>query len=233
MSNRQISADGKSILRFSRGSRLAHGVHAIVFLLLLFTGCAIAFQGLGNLIGHDLLKRFVQIHKVLGFAFLAGPIILLLFSGKNAARWLKDTFSFGKNDLGFVLAFPKEFFTGHAQTPPQGRYNGGEKINSMLQIAAFFVMLVTGGILYLDSASPAVVGWSAAIHSFCGLCLGAVVIAHAYLGLLHPGSKASITGMLTGWVPMSFARSHHPLWVAEVEAAEAEKDKEEQACLPQ
>jgi formate dehydrogenase subunit gamma len=227
MSNKLISADGKSILRFSWGSRLAHGVYAVVFLLLLFTGCAVAFKGLGGLIGHSLLKSFVQIHKTLGFVLLAGPVILLLFSGRNAARWLKDTFSFGRNDLGFVLAFPGEFFTGRAQTPPQGRYNGGEKINSMLQIAGFFVMLVTGLILYLDSASPAVIGWAIAIHSFCGLCLGAVVIGHAYLGLLHSGSRAGITGMLTGRVPMSFARSHHPLWVEEVEAAEAEKDKEE------
>lgn len=220
MSNNKISPDGKYIYRFGWGSRLAHGAHATVFLLLLFTGCAIAFQSLGNLIGHSQLKSFVQIHRVLGFAFLAGPIILLLFSGKNALRWLKDSLSFGKRDIAFVAAFPKEFFTGHADTPPQGRFNGGEKINSLLQIVGFFVMLITGMIMYMDSASAAVIGWATAIHSFCGLCLGAVVIAHAYLGLLHPGSKASITGMLTGWVPMSFAKSHHPLWVKEVEAEE-------------
>ena len=117
----KISADGKTIVRFSGGSRLAHGIQAITFVLLFITGCAFAFRSFGSLIGHDMLKGFVKFHRVLGFVYLLSAVVLILFSGKNMMRWLKDTFSFNKNDIAFIMSFPKDFFKGHSDYQPQGR----------------------------------------------------------------------------------------------------------------
>lgn len=227
MANNKISQDGKSIERFSPGSRIGHGMHAILFVPLFITGCMIAFRGFGNLIGSEALKGVAQFHKALGLCFVVPVIILILLSAKNFFRWIKESFSFGKNDWVFVKTFPLGFFGVHTSYPPQGRFNGGEKINSIIQIFGFIIMIVTGFIMWSETASPAVTGWAAAIHSFCGLCLGAIIMAHAYLGLLNKDSRPSLMGMITGKVPMDFAKAHHPLWVEEVEAEEkANKGKE-------
>ena len=51
----------------------------------------------------------------------------------------------------------------------------------------------------------------------------AVVIAHMYLGLVHPGSKEAINGMLRGTVTRKFAKAHHAIWYEEVTKKEGTK----------
>jgi formate dehydrogenase subunit gamma len=224
--NSKIQDNGGTIVRFSLASRIGHWLYAALFIVLFLTGLAIAVRSIGGLFGTDALKFLLKTHLLLGYFFAVPVVILLLFSTKSFARWIRDIFTFTKNDASFITSFIKEFFGGKTEIPPQGRYNGGEKINSIIQIAGFLVMLVTGILLHTsESHSAATLGWAKVIHSFCGLILGGVIIGHAYLGLFHRPTKASLKGMLTGKVDMKFAKSHHSLWVEEVEKAESEEAK--------
>lgn len=209
----------ETIERFSLGSRVGHWCYVLFFIILLITGAALVFRGFGSLLGISGLKTATQIHRTIALPFTFIPIIILLvFSGKNIKRWLAEIFRFRKDDILFVTSFPKEFFGLKTSYPPQGRYNGGEKINSIIQLLGFFVMIITGWIMMFPASfSTGLVGWSRTIHGFCALALGAVMFGHAYLALLHPGSRESIKGMISGRVSMKFAKSHHPLWVEEVE----------------
>ena len=204
------------ILRFSLGSRLGHGVQAISFTLLLITGSSLVFKGYGNLIGASGLKLFSQLHHILAYILTFGPILLLiLFSWDNVKRWIYDCIHWTQADVKFVSAFPKIFFGLKADTPKQGKFNGGEKINSILQIFGTIVIGISGWIMLLGLFSPAITGWAHIIHSFAALALSGVVAAHAYLALIHPGSKESINGMLSGYVDLDWAKDHHALWVEE------------------
>lgn len=208
----------ETIMRFSLTSRLGHGIHALSFVLLFITGCALVFRGFGSLLGPDGLRLFSSIHHFFGIVFTFVPIFILVFlSWKHTKRWLHDIFHWSNEDVKFVMVFPKVFFGFKAKTPKQGRFNGGEKINSILQIAGCFVLIITGWIMLMGSASPEALGWARVIHSVTALVLGGVILAHAFLGLLHPGSKESIKGMLGGNVSKKWARDHHALWVEEVE----------------
>ncbi|MFA5537351.1 MAG: cytochrome b/b6 domain-containing protein [Bacillota bacterium] len=205
------------ILRFSLGSRLGHGVQAISFTLLLITGSSLVFKSYGALIGPGGLKLFSQLHHILAYVLTFGPILLLiLFSWDNVKRWIYDCIHWTESDVKFVAAFPKIFFGLRADTPKQGKFNGGEKINSILQILGTIVIGISGWIMLLGLFSPAVAGWAHIIHSFAALVLSGVVAAHAYLALIHPGSKESINGMLSGYVDLDWAADHHALWVEEV-----------------
>lgn len=212
-----------TIERFSLPSRLGHGVHAISFVILLLTGCALVFRGFGSLIGPGGLRLFSNIHHLFGLIFTFVPVIILVFfSWKNTKRWLYDITHWSKNDVEFVKAFPKTFFGFKVETPKQGRFNGGEKINSLLQIVGCTVLIVTGWIMLVADPTQAIVGWARLIHSFAALGLGSVIMAHAFLAVLHPGSKESIKGMLGGRVSRDWAWHHHALWVEEVESGEVE-----------
>jgi formate dehydrogenase subunit gamma len=215
-----------TIKRFSLASRIAHWLYAALFILLFLSGLAIAVRSVGRLFGTDILKFLVKTHVWIGYALAVPVLLLILFSTKNFVRWIRDIFSFTKNDATFLTVFIKEFFGGKPEIPPQGRYNGGEKINSVIQIFGFILMLATGLLMRNpESYSAAALGWAKVLHSFCGIMLGGVIIGHAYLGLFHRPTKASLKGMLTGKVDMGFAQAHHSLWVKEVEETDEEGKK--------
>lgn len=84
-----------------------------------------------------------------------------------------------------------------------------------MQILGWPVMMATGWLLYFRDALPREVGaWALAIHSTTAMVLGAAVIGHMYLALLHPHTRRGLSGMLTGRVAAAWARDHHAKWYA-------------------
>ncbi len=216
--------DHAKVERFSFPSRLGHGIHALTFILLLITGCALVFRGFGILVGPGIMRVFSYMHHFLGVVFTFVPVIILVFfSWDNTKRWIYDITHWSSSDVKFVKAFPKVFLGLKVDTPKQGRFNGGEKINSILQIAGCTVLIITGWVMLIGDASSAAFAWARIIHSFAALGLGAVIMAHAFLALLHPGSRESIKGMIGGKVSKEWAEHHHGLWVEELESAAERK----------
>ncbi len=96
---------------------------------------------------------------------------------------------------------------------PTREFNAGEKINSILQILGWPVMVITGWMLvFKTDLRQAVAQWTLAIHSITALLLGCAVIGHIYLATLHPHFRPGASGMTTGWVPAWWARSHYRKW---------------------
>lgn len=205
------------VLRFNKAERIGHWVHTVSFLTLLFTGFTLFFMKLGNLVGVPGIQTARAIHRFMAIPFAIGtPLVLLLGTPKSTFRWLKDVFTWDKDDVNFVMGFAKEFFGLHAELPPQGKFNAGEKINSMLTIFGSIILAVTGIIMWQDHLFPReFVQWMYPIHDLFALVMGAVIMGHAYLGLLHPGSKESINGMISGYVSEEFAKGHHEKWYNE------------------
>lgn len=203
------------VLRFSAGERLSHWVHAVSFFVLLFTGLGVlssSFQPVMTIFGGIHVAQ--MIHRIVAVVFVV-VVGLMFFIGNPRYhwRWLKFVFSFNKSDLQHVCAFPKEFFGGHGNYPAQEKYNGGEKINSLITIFGTFFISLSGVIMWFASSfPPALVRWAYPVHDLSMFMMTAAVIGHIYLGLLHPDSRASISGMLNGYVSTKFARAHHGDW---------------------
>lgn len=215
--------DQDRVLRFTVGERFSHWVHAVAFFVLLFTGLGAAhsfFQPAMFIVGG--MENAMLIHRITAVLFVV-LVGIMFFVGdtKHHRGWIKDVFSFGKADLQHVLAFPKEFFGGHGTYPPQDKYNGGEKINSLITIFGSIFVTLSGIVLWFSSSFPPVmVQWAFPIHDLAVIFMSAALVGHMYLGLLHPDSNPSITGMINGYVPGKFARSHHAKWYNRVKGEE-------------
>lgn len=209
----EVRATGE-VVRFSLAERLAHWNHAITFLVLLMTGAALVVSGLPGLLGAGTVRLFGQIHRWAAwpFTFLTVPI-LVLGARPAVRRWLQECCTWDADDLRFLRLFPREFFGLHTELPPQGKFNAGEKINSLIQITGYVVMVVTGWMLiYRDALPKTLIMWAQPIHTLFAFFLGAAAIGHIYLAVGHPGSWAALSGIITGRVSSDFARAHHRKW---------------------
>lgn len=207
------------VLRFTRGERLSHWVHAISFFLLLFTGLGILstfFKPAMTIFGGIQVARLI--HRGVAIIFVA-VVGMMFFIGNSRYHWewLKSVFTFTKSDWQHVSAFPKEFFGGHGNYPAQDKFNGGEKINSMITIFGSIFITLSGIVMWAAPVfPPTLVRWAYPVHDLSMFLMTAAVIGHMYLGLLHPDSRAAMPGMLNGYVSSKFAKAHHAKWYERV-----------------
>ncbi|MDR3589557.1 MAG: formate dehydrogenase subunit gamma [Negativicutes bacterium] len=211
--------DNDRIARFSLAERITHWVHTASFFTLLLTGLIVLspkFGFLAPVFGGVQAARVI--HKIAGLFFAFGTILIFVIGDWAAfVVWLKEITSWGKEDAAFLKEFPKEFFGGHPQLPEQGRFNSGEKVNSLLIIFAGAGLAVTGLMMWFaDSIPLALIRWAYPLHDLAAFTMTAVIIGHMYLGLVHPGSKEAINGMLGGTVSRAFAKAHHARWYREM-----------------
>ncbi|HYF94552.1 MAG TPA: cytochrome b/b6 domain-containing protein [Symbiobacteriaceae bacterium] len=200
--------------RFNLAERIAHWNHALTFLILLFTGLALVVRGVATTFDRDLLLMFGQAHRGVAILFTAVTIPVLLVGARKASgEWVRSSFWFDKDDRTFLLRFYRDFFGLPVQLPPQGRFNAGEKINSIMQILGWPVMVISGWMLvFKDQLPPTVAQVTVATHSMTALVLGCAVLGHIYLAAIHPHSRPGISGMISGWVPSWWARGHYRKW---------------------
>ena len=126
--------------------------------------------------------------------------------------------------MEFLKAFPKDFMGQPVDFPPQGRFNVGQKLNSLLVLSVGSMLVITGLMMWnAVYVSLDIIRWAYPLHCLSALGLTAVVIGHAYLGLLHPGYKPSLSGMLDGTVSSKFAKAHHALWYKEMTGEDGKK----------
>lgn len=206
------------VVRFNAAERLGHWCHAVCFVLLLLTGSAFAFTSLNHALGAGSLAACNAIHRFIAYPFtVLSLVVLLLGTPRSFFQWLKDCFSWSREDWQFIKDFPREFFVLPVKLPEQGRFNAGEKVNSLLTILGSLVIIITGWTMARPEAfSPAWVAWAHPLHSFTALLLGGVLLGHVYLAILHPRSRESIWGMLRGTVSTHFAASHHGKWYKQI-----------------
>ncbi|WP_378956476.1 formate dehydrogenase subunit gamma [Pelosinus sp. sgz500959] len=216
------------IKRFSLIERISHWVHTFSFFTLVVTGLVVLsphFHFLASLFGGVQETRIV--HRIAGVVFSFGTLLLFIIGDSPAfTRWIKDITTWGKEDIAFLKEFPKEFLGGHANLPEQGRFNSGEKVNSLLILIDGGILTITGFMMwYADSIPLGIIRWAYPVHDIAAFLMMAVIVAHMYLGLLHPGSKEAINGMLSGTVSRSFAKLHHGKWYREMTQKEKKSDQ--------
>lgn len=207
------------VLRFTSGERVSHWVHALSFFLLLFTGLGILVIGLRpamTLFGGIQIARLL--HRIMAVVFaVVVSAMFLIGNPKYHWEWIKSIFHFTKADWQHVSAFPKEFFGGHGEYPAQDKFNGGEKINSLITVFGSIFITLSGLVMWFaPSFPPALVRWAYPVHDLSMFMMTAAVIGHMYLGLLHPDSRAALPGMLNGYVSTKFAKAHHAAWYERV-----------------
>jgi formate dehydrogenase subunit gamma len=212
-----------TVLRFGPRIRLLHWAHAIPFLFLLLTGLSLFIPPV-KAVHVDGYRLVPLLHVTAGIAFILSPIPLYfsLRRDGSAGSDLRRLFRFERADgtwaryaLGAVLG-------ARVQMPPIGKFNAGQKANTIFTVLVTAGLMATGAVLAVNFFTKRVFSASFVeqvfpFHDLFMLIALPVVAAHIYLGSINPDTRESLRAITRGRVRHSWALSHHALWVEEID----------------
>ncbi|MEH6648311.1 cytochrome b/b6 domain-containing protein [Sulfitobacter sp.] len=105
-----------------------------------------------------------------------------------------------------------------------GRYNAGEKAWFWTATLAGIALSASGIILSFpnDLGTHDLLHRAELLHAIAALVFIGFGVGHIYLATI--GTEGAIEGMVNGDVDENWARTHHDLWLSEMEAIESKAD---------
>jgi formate dehydrogenase subunit gamma len=199
----------EAVVRFGLTERLVHWSFAISFLVLLATGVMLALPDLEVLLAHrDVISA---VHVWSGVAMVALPVAAALAGDRGALRRdLREIDVWDRLDLRWLRLAFVPWFLRREPMPAAGRFNAGQKLNSILIGSLTVGLVVTGCLMWRAELFPIWFGEVASqLHDLLTLLAVPLVAGHLYLALLNPGTRGSLSGMLSGRVDARWVREHH------------------------
>jgi formate dehydrogenase subunit gamma len=203
-------APEQTVRRFSRTERALHWVHASAFFVLLGSGLVLYLPRLSELVARRQLLKDVHLYTALAWAVLVA--LLLLHGLRHGLRaTVRELERFDAEDLRWLLRRG-----GRA-----GRFNAGEKINTIVTAALAVLFAISGFLLWYGERDTRF-RFANTILLHDGLMYAALIMlaGHLYLSLIHPSTRHALRGMIRGTVDAEWARRHHPRWAALVDDAD-------------
>jgi formate dehydrogenase subunit gamma len=202
--------------KYSKTTRILHHVHTVAFIVLFLTGLVLFIPALGFL-AQDSWTRII--HRIASVVFIIAPLIHLLIKPKASLRSLKEAFTWGIDDIGWLKAAPRYYFLGdESEMPPQGHMNTGQKMWWFIVVVFGALFILTGLIMwFLKTVAPAVVlQWMVFFHDVAFIVTGTMLFVHVYLGVIHPMMNEAWNAITKGTVSTKYAKSHHGKWYEEI-----------------
>jgi formate dehydrogenase subunit gamma len=206
--------------RYRRPTRILHWFIAVSFVVLFFTGIVLFLPTPIATLAQDSWSRLL--HRVFAIVFIVPPVIYAATNWKATAKGLKEAFSWGEEDMGWLKAAPRYYFLSDEEAmPPQGHMNTGQKLWWLIVIVLGSVLVATGIVMWaFKTIAPAgLLRWMVLAHDVAFVATGCMFFVHVYLSVAHPLMRPLKTGawssMARGWVSADYARSHHAKWYAE------------------
>ena len=81
---------------------------------------------------------------------------------------------------------------------PQGRFNAGQKVNTILTAAFALLFVVSGSMLWLGERDHRfILDGTGAVHELLTLGSVGLLVGHLYLAVIHPTTRHALRGMTT------------------------------------
>jgi formate dehydrogenase subunit gamma len=114
------------------------------------------------------------------------------------------------------MSFPLEFFGFPVKIPPQTRFNGGEKGNSIVTPTMVILLVLSGYIMWFPSIFPAgLVRVAYPTHDIAMILATCMVCMHGYLGSFHTGSESPSGACGKARFARLGPKHHHAVWYEE------------------
>jgi formate dehydrogenase subunit gamma len=206
--------------RFKKRTIFLHWIHVAAFLVLIVTGAILFFPGLGGAAAGGMTRL---IHRIAVVFFVGVPVIYAVFNPRTALHFVKETLTWGKEDIGWVEAFPYYYFGGNEEKmPPQGQVNTGQKMGQFIFLVTGILFFISGLIMWFfkDTVPAGVFQWCVIAHDVTFLLAFLMLLVHIYMGAIHPVMNESFRSMLDGKISKKYAKSHYGKWYEEISSSE-------------
>lgn len=208
--------DKQTVERFKIRTVWFHWIHTVAFVVLMITGAILFIPGLGGIAAGGWTRI---IHRVAAIALAAGPIAYFFTNPRMSLHFIKETLTWGKEDLGWVKAAPDYYFGGEEEKmPPQGHVNTGQKMWQLVVLGTGVVFVLSGAVLWFlrDTVSATIFRWCIVVHDVSFIFAFAMLLVHIYLGSVHPRMSESFRSMLNGKISATYAKNHYGKWYDEI-----------------
>jgi formate dehydrogenase subunit gamma len=212
----------QDVERYTKRARAQHWLIVLCSLLLAITGLFL-FVHLFGPAAWGGASRIV--HRVAAVGFVAVPVIYMILNPKSSLEWIKEAFTWGKADLGWLKSAPTYYFGFDIiPMPPQERSNSGQKMWMVVVITMGIVLVVSGGIMWFgkDLVPTGVFQWTVFTHGVAFVIGGAMFLVHIILGTIHPRFSEALRSIIGGKVSVHYAQSHHGKWYDRISGGKKE-----------
>ena len=213
----------QEVERYRKPTRILHWIHGGAFVVLFLTGLILFIPQLG-ILAQDSWTRVI--HRIAAVLFVVVPLIYIPLNWKATLRGIKDAFTWGREDIGWLKAAPRYYFLCDEKgMPPQPHMNTGQKMWWFMVIVFGLIFVITGLIMWAFKtvAPAALLQWMVFIHDVAFIATGCMLFVHIYLSVIHPLMRPTRTGawssMARGKVSVEYAKSHHGKWYEEITKA--------------
>ncbi len=187
-----------------------------------------------EILNHWLLAGSFFILTITGFGFLFHlQQVVAIFGSANAMKvwhnyagivfsiflfftifnYLPVSLKFGVDDIGWITK-AGGYFSKKAAIPPQDIINAGQKLYYLFILFAGIAIAASGFFIWLRPQVADIRKWVLLSHLIHNIAFDLFMIAvplHIYLGTLaNPGT---LRIMITGTVPVEWAKKRHAKWV--------------------
>jgi formate dehydrogenase subunit gamma len=208
--------EARVVERFKKRTIWFHWVHTAAFLVLLVTGAMLFLPGLGGPAAGGITR---SIHRIAVVFFVGAPIVYFILNPRMSLHFIKETFTWGKEDYQWLCHAPDYYFGGvEEKMPPQGQVNTGQKMWQFIVLVTGVLFVVSGFFMWFlkDTLSPGVFQWFVLVHDIAFILALLMLLVHIYLGVIHPRMTESLRSMWDGKISKTYARNHYGKWYEEV-----------------
>jgi formate dehydrogenase subunit gamma len=198
--------------RFTGADRAVHWLFAASFLVLLLSGLGLWLPpGSNPVLDHRELVR--EVHLDAAIALIA-IVIPALSHGAPLNKLWRDVEWFDRDDWIWLRRIVVPRPLRRHPLPPQGRFNAGQKLNTIATAAATAGFVVTGTLMWQGEHLPTSLSEAADTWHLWLMALVIPLIAgHLALSLLLPSTRPALRGILFGSVRADFAERRHGRWL--------------------
>ena len=164
----------------------------------------------------------LKVHYAASIVFVAAALFHAVYHGLRGDRGMIPR----KGDIRTSIEVVKSFF-GKGKEPPFHKYLPEQRL-AYVGMAVIIAMLIVSGLvktwknIYAPDMSYTVVLWATWVHNIGFVLFVLAFLAHMAAIVLKP-NRPMLRGILTGAVSLDYAGHRHPLWIAEIEGAQAAK----------
>ncbi len=212
-----------------------HWFNAGVWFLLLSTGAAligqeqyrfapITFQNI-------VLSLFASKAALLNFHIWVGVIwiaVYCLYFAGSKRYWpiIKSVLYIDGDDINWILSKGRSILGKDVKMPPQGFFNGGQKLFAITVYLYTPVIAITGLIMSFQLFSPEIIRWSIILHFLSVAIILIGLPVHTFMAGLYAPEREDFVSMFSGYISEWFAFRHNIKWWIKQDTKNAKKVRE-------